>query len=382
MKLRITGFFVSLFVVAAVGAAYFLGKSHGERPAAERYRTEAVTRGRIVQTVSANGTLNPVVLVNVGSQISGRIIRLYADFNDRVKAGQVLAELDSRIIRAQLQQARATLAGAQARLSLAEIEERRARRLAERHFLAQSELDKAVNAVQLARAEVERAKAQIQWDETNLYYTVIRSPVSGVVVSRNVDVGQTVAANFQTPTFFQIAQDIHEMQIDTHLAEADVGSVRVGQIATFSVDAYPERIFTGTVKQIRLNPAIQQNVVTYDVVIGVKNPEELFLPGMTAVVEIGVASREDALLVPQAALRFRPSDPDIPRPSRGGEKERTLYRLEGDRPVPLSIHTGIANSQQAEVVAGPLREGDRVVVEEALEVPTAGTASGFRVRLF
>lgn len=382
MKLRITGFVVLLLVVIVAGGAYFLGKSHGGRPTAERYRTETVTRGRIVQTVSANGTLNPVVLVNVGSQISGRIIRLHADFNDRVEAGQVLAELDSRIIRAQLQQARAALASAQARLTLAEIEERRSRRLAERHYLAQSELDKAVNAVQLARAEVERAKAQIQWDETNLYYTVIRSPVSGVVVSRNVDVGQTVAANFQTPTFFQIAQDIREMQIDTHLAEADVGSVRVGQIATFSVDAYPERTFTGTVKQIRLNPSIQQNVVTYDVVIGVKNPEELFLPGMTAVVEIGVASREDALLVPQAALRFRPSDPDVPRPTRSGEKERTVYRLEGDRPVPMSIRIGIANSQQAEVVGGPLREGDRVVVEEALEVPSAGSPSGFRVRMF
>ncbi|MBM4202321.1 MAG: efflux RND transporter periplasmic adaptor subunit, partial [Gammaproteobacteria bacterium] len=296
-----------VLVAICAGAAYFAGRRQQDGGETRRYRTEPVTRGEVFQTVSANGTLNPVVLVNVGTQISGRIQRLHADFNDQVREGQVLAELDPRLIQAQLRQSRANVASAQADLRLAESNAERTRAMVQRKFLAEAELDTAIKTADVARAALERARAQVAFEETNLLYTVIRSPVSGIVISRNVDVGQTVAATFQTPVLFQIAQDLTRMQIDTSLAEADVGGVRVGQAATFTVDAYPERVFKGVVRQIRMNPSVQQNVVTYDVVVTVDNTERLLLPGMTAVVTIRIAERQQVLRLPLAALRFRPS---------------------------------------------------------------------------
>lgn len=370
-------------VVASSSLAYFAGRRQQGSEDKERYRTETVTRGQITQTVSANGTLNPVVLVNVGTQISGRIQRLRADFNDRVEAGQILAELDPRLIEAQLRQSRAAVVSARADLRLAESEEKRTRTLVERKFLSEADLDKAAKTTEVARAALETAQAKVAFEETNLHYTVIRSPVSGVVISRNVDVGQTVAATFQTPVLFQIAQDLTKMQIDTNLAEADVGGVRVGQTVSFTVDAYPDKTFSGAVRQIRLNPSVQQNVVTYDVVVSVDNPEGLLLPGMTAVVIIRVAERDNILRVPLAALRFRPADPSGSVPPTLQEGERIVYRTDHGKLAPLPIRIGIYGTQDAELVHGSLNEGDSLVVEELDAAKrAAGSLGRSRMRLF
>lgn len=344
------------------------------------FRTEAVTRGELAQTVSANGTLNPVVLVNVGTQISGRILRLHADFNDHVTAGQILAELDPRLIEAQLRQGRAAVASARADLRLAESEEHRARALVARNFLSASDLDKASKTVDVARAALETAQARVAYEETNLHYSIIRSPVSGVVISRNVDVGQTVAATFQTPVLYQIAQDLTQMQIDTNLAEADVGGVRVGQLVNFTVDAYPDKTFSGSVKQIRLNPTVQQNVVTYDVVVEVANPERLLLPGMTAVVSIRIAERNDVLRVPLAALRYRPPDEESLKTEDG---QRVVYRLEQGLPKPIAIRIGIYGAKAAELIEGGLHAGDELVVEKLDESGQSAAGAGRpRMRMF
>ncbi len=274
----------------------------------QRYRTEAVDRGDITQTVSANGTLNPVTLVSVGTQVSGTVKKLQADFNDRVEQGQVLVMLDDALLKAQLTQDSANLAAAQNALKVANSNRQRVRDLNKEGFVSQQELDTAEQASQDAQARVTQLKAAVDKDNANIGYAIIRSPVSGVVVSRSVDEGQTVAASFNTPELFKIAKDLREMQIDAYFAEADIGQIKVGQKVKFRVDAFTGQRFTGTVKQIRLNPKTDSNVVTYDVVIGVANPDEKLLPGMTAYVDIGVQQRTDVLRVSNAALRFKPSD--------------------------------------------------------------------------
>ncbi len=256
--------------------------------------------------MSANGTLNPVVLVNVGTQVSGTVKKLHVDFNDRVKAGQILLELDPALLVAQVGQDEANLNSAKASLELAELNETRAHTLWQQDSIAKQEVDTAVQVRKSAQAQVAQASAQLAKDRTNLGYSVIRSPVAGVVVNRAVDLGQTVAASFQTPTLFQIAQDLRKMQIDSSFAEADIGNIRVGQPVQFTVDAFPERTFSATVRQVRLNPTTQQNVVTYDVVVAVDNPDQILMPGMTAYVNVIVSQRKSALLVPNAALRFKP----------------------------------------------------------------------------
>jgi len=378
-----TGRRLTLFLLAALIAlgAYLLLRDGGGGGGAERYRTEAVSRGDITRTVSANGTLNPVTLVNVGTQVSGTVRRLFADFNDRVKAGQVLAELDPSLFKAQLLQDQGNLEKALAGLRLARANERRTRVLYGKGYVSRADLDQAVEALGAARADVQVARGQVARDRTNLGYTVIRSPVSGVVVARTVNIGQTVAASFQTPTLFQIAEDLKHMQIDTSMAEADVGGVRVGQPVTFTVDAFPNRVFHGSVRQIRLNPTIQQNVVTYDAVIDVANPEQDLLPGMTAYVNVVTAERRNVLRVPDAALRFRPRGEGVPTP-RAKRGYATVYRLEDGRPVPVQIRTGISNGRYTEVLAGKLRAGERVIVEDLEPQAPARRRGRMRFRLF
>lgn len=391
---------VLLLLGAAGAAAWWLMPK--KISAEARYATATLERGSITQNVSANGTLNPVKLVNVGSQVSGIVSKLYVDFNDHVKAGQVLLELDPALTGAQVQQSEANVANASASLELALANETRTRNLYAQEYVSRQELDQAVQTLKSAQAQLAVAQAQAARDRTNLAYTVIRSPVAGVVVSRQVDLGQTVAASFQTPTLFQIAQDLSKMQIDSNYAEADVGNIRVGQPATFRVDAFPNRIFHGAVRQVRLNPTTQQNVVTYDVVIAVDNPDQVLMPGMTAYVNIMVAQRKDALLVPNAALRFRPADAasrsDKPRGDnskpqgdgkRGGERGKdkvdatqmgTVYVLENGQPKPVRIPIGITDNRLTEVPGGDLKEGAAVIVED--RQPPAKNNSGPGMRLF
>jgi HlyD family secretion protein len=357
----------------------------------ERYTTQALERGELTQTVSANGTLNPVVLVSVGTQVSGTVKKLHVDFNDSVKEGQVLMELDPALFQAVANQSEANVSNAQAALELAQLNEARTRDLFKREYISKQGVDQAVQVLKSARAQLALARAQLQKDRTNLAYTVIRSPVSGVVVSREVDVGQTVAASFQTPTLFKIAQDLSKMQIDSNFAEADIGNIRVGQPVRFTVDAYPNQTFKGSVRQVRLNPITQQNVVTYDVVVAVDNPEQTLKPGMTAYVNIVVAQRKDALLVPNAALRFKPVDAVQ---SNGGKRKSkderkksavgTVYVLENGKLKPVTIGTGITDNKMTEVLSGELKAGDQVVVEEAVSAaPPAGQPQGtVRMRMF
>ncbi|MBI1175093.1 MAG: efflux RND transporter periplasmic adaptor subunit [Sideroxydans sp.] len=371
---------IGLLVFAGGGAGTWWLVTPKQMTATERYVTAAVEHSDISQTVSANGTLNPVVLVSVGSQVSGIVKKLYADYNDKVKAGQVLLELDPALTRAQLQQSEATLASAKASLDLAKANEIRNRGLYAKEYVTRQDLDTSVQALKAAEAQVALAAAQVARDRTNFNYTVIRSPVSGVVVSREVDVGQTVAASFQTPTLFKIAQDLSKMQIDSSYAEADVGSIRVGQPATFRVDAFPDRTFQGVVRQVRLNPTTQQNVVTYDVVISVENPEQVLLPGMTAYVSITVAKRKEALLVPNAALRFHPTETVQQAKSRSDDAAQqdggiagTLYVLQDGQPKAVHVGIGISDSRMSEVLGSNLKAGDKVIVSDRQAAGTSGT---------
>ena len=374
-------------IAIAIGAYYFWHVKQ-QPSATERYKTEQVSKGDITQTVSANGTLNPVVLVNVGTQVSGTVKKLYADFNDRVKRGQILVELDDSLFQAQVKQSEANVSSAKASLALASANAVRTHDLFAQEYVSKQELDQSEQALKAAQAQLALSKAQLQKDRTNLGYTIIRSPVSGVVVDRQIDVGQTVAASFQTPTLFKIAQDLRQMQIDSSFAEADVGDIREAQAVRFTVDAFPSRSFQGRVKQIRLNPTTQQNVVTYDVVVSVNNPEEILLPGMTAYVNITTAERHNVLLVPNAALRFKPKENTDRERNRSNvdhqdENHGTVYVLQGQNLKAINVVTGITDNRFTEVISGQLKTGDAVVVED---IQTSGGEEGsstrFRMRLF
>jgi len=371
---------IAALLVAAAGLAAWFAWGRNGGDLSQRYRTTEVERGDIVQSVAANGTLNPVVLVNVGTQVSGTVKKLYADFNDRVTPNQVLAELDPALFRAQLKQSEANLAGARANLKLAVSKEKRARDLIQRKFISAEALDQAVQVLDSAKAQVMLAQAQVEKDRTNLMYSVIRSPISGVVVARNVDVGQTVAASFQTPTLFQIAKDLREMQIDTTVAEADVGAVEVGQTVKFSVDAFSERNFVGTVKQIRLNPTIQQNVVTYNVVVAVDNADGKLMPGMTAHIRVVVEQKKDVLRIPKEALRFKPAEEGAKARDRKPQGP-TVYRLAGNQLAPVAVKTGISDASYVEVADGALQPGDQLVVKE-IAAKNGKNNGRFQVRPF
>jgi HlyD family secretion protein len=310
-----------LLVIAAVGAgagAYYM-RRNGIEPTVN---TAPVTRGDIIDTVGATGTLQAVTTVQVGSQVSGTILELNADFNSIVRKGQVIAKLDPSLLQAQLEQAKANLARSRAdlernRVELADAQTKymRAKELAERQLLPLSDLDAAKVAVDAAQAQlvssqaqVTQAEASLNQNQVNVEHTIISAPIDGIVIQRSVDVGQTVAASLQSPTLFIIAADLTKMQVNASIDEADVGRIRPGQTVTFRVDAYPDQQFEGSVAQIRLQPVVVQNVTTYGTIINVPNPELRLKPGMTANLRVQIATRSDVLRVPNAAIRFRPTN--------------------------------------------------------------------------
>ncbi len=372
-------------LILAAGVAAYSYWPNGKSPPSERYRTQTVDRGDIVQTITANGTLNPVVLVNVGTQVSGTVRKIHADFNDRVKEDQVLAELDPALFQAQVRQSEANVLAAQAALALARIKIDRVATLQQKNLVAKEELDIARQQVDAATAQLKLAEAQLERDRINLRNSVIRSPISGVVVARSVDVGQTVAANFQTPTLFQIAQDLRQMQINTSIAEADVGSLQPNMPASFTVDAYPDQRFQGRIRQIRLNPTIQQNVVTYNVVVDVDNADGRLLPGMTAYVSVNAAERKNVLRVPNAALSFQPrrddEEEDKPRPPAKERKTQVHVLDERGKLKPVPVETGITDNALTEILSGDLKPGERVVTRDARKRDAGGSGSGFRMRM-
>lgn len=361
---------VVLILIATVIGGYLLLKKDKDTV---KYKTEKVTRGDIISSVTATGTVNPVTTILVGTQVSGTIKHIYVDFNSPVKKGQIVAQIDSATFEAQVEQSRASLLAAQSNLQKAEATLIDAKRTLERNrllfskgLIARSDLDSAETNYETAKAQAETAKAQaeqakasLKMAETNLMYTRIVSPVDGIVISRNVDVGQTVAASFQTPTLFTIAQDLTKMEIHCNVSEADIGRVKTGQIAEFTVDAYPDIIFKGKVYQIRNAPITIQNVVTYDVVVKVENPDLKLKPGMTANISIIVETKRDILKIPNAALRFRPPEMEKDkRPLKG----KGVWMIDNGKLTRREITLGISDGSYTEVRSG-LNEGDSLIVE-------------------
>ncbi len=369
-------FIIGVIALLAAGGGYYGYRHRGTN--AQEYKTAKVERGPLRSSVTATGTVNPVMSVMVGTQVSGRVSALHADFNSLVKRGDLLAEIDPTSFEAQLEQARASLAvaaaareKAAASLHDAERSQRRNKELFDARVASRGDLDQAETNLELARAGLNSAKASFQQAEaavevalTNLRYTKILSPVDGTVVSRNVDVGQTVAASFTTPTLFNIAQDLKQMQIDTSVNEADIGRVKTGQIVEFTVDAYSDTVFKGTVHQIRIAPAVVQNVVTYDVVARVDNPELMLKPGMTANVGIIIETRDAALKVPNGALRFKPKAPEKEHTKENSPLHGSgVWIPAGGEPRRIAVQTGISDGSYTEVASSELKEGMEIIVD-------------------
>jgi HlyD family secretion protein len=364
---------IALILAFIFGATYVYKLSNKKKPE-DLYRIERVTLGDIEQNVTANGTISPVTMVNVGTQVSGRVKKIYADFNDQVKQGQMLLELEDDLFKAQIEQSRGNVKNFEASVELAKANEARMRSLFEKEYVSKQDLDQAMQALKSSEALLISAKAKLRLDQTNYGYSIIKSPVSGVVIDRVVDEGQTVAASLQTPTLFKIAQDLSKMEIDTSFAEADIAKIKVGQSVKFTVDAYPNNNFVGVVKQIRLNPVNTANVVTYNIVISVENQEGLLLPGMTAYVTINFAKHEKVLLVPNAALRYKPKNENLNLTAKGNEASRNLdkakkegygsgkiYILRDNKPVMIRLSTSLTNGKLTEVVSSEIKEDDLII---------------------
>jgi HlyD family secretion protein len=396
---------IALLLIGGAGFAYWrMGNSTKESP----YLTVPVSRGNVRQVVSSTGTLQAVVTVVVGSQVSGTIAKLSADFNTKVTKGQVVAELDQSKFAARVEETRANLLAAQATLAKSKVAVEdaartlaRTKELMKRELVPQGDLDAAQTAYDAARAQLNVTQAQVGQSQAavnqasiDLGYTVIRSPVDGIVISRSVDVGQTVAASLQAPTLFSIANDLTKMEVHTNVDEADVGNIREGQDVTFTVDAHPTRRFRGKVHQVRNAPQIIQNVVTYDAVVRIDNKELLLKPGMTANVQFLVSEKEDVLTIPNMALRFKPPDekneaqdllrqeqsraaPRVgarrtSRPGGGGGggsgsegrrvREVKIYLVKGSKAQSVDVQIGITDGSRTEVISGALNENDPVII--------------------
>ncbi len=408
---------IPLILLAIIVSAVMFFQKKSAETNADRYRTVSVDKGAIVQRITANGTLNPVTVVNVGTQVSATVTKIYTDFNQPVKAGQVLLELDPALIKASVAQIEATMRSAEATMRLAESTLKRNQELVAKGFITSATLDQNVKELDVAKAQVAQAKSQLDREKINLDYTIIRSPINGIVIDRKVDVGQTVAASFNTPTLFQIAQSLEAMQIDTSVAEADVGSVKQGMPVKFTVDAYPERDFKGSIRLVRLNPSISQNVVTYNVVVDVTNENSELKPGMTAQVSFVAAQRDEVIRIPNSALRFKPvkddkedkkkdekkrpagidannnkgsvktAEPNAKLPADtaktnaeksdtakieagvGGRRSvGTVYKVnEKNELVPVQVRTGVASNQHTELIAGEVKPGDELVIRDLLD---------------
>ena len=367
----------ALLVVLLAAGLFFYFKNGNNAP---KFKTQTAARGDLRATVTATGTMNAVTTVLVGTQVSGTISKLYVDFNSPVKKGQILAQIDPATFQAQVDQARANMMAARANVQKAEaavVDTKRTmernKTLFARNLIAKSDEDTAETnylsaeaQLSASKAAVAQTKAALDFAETNFRYTKIISPVDGTVISRNVDVGQTVAASFQTPTLFNIAQDLTRMQIDTSVDEADIGKIRVEQTVEFAVDAYPDITFRGKVSEVRNAPITVQNVVTYDVVVRVDNPELKLKPGMTANVSIILDEKKGVLRVPNAALRFRPPESGkaiTPQKGSADQKGSAVWVLENDKPKRIKVTSGIGDGNYTEILSGDLKEGDAVIVE-------------------
>jgi len=379
----------TLVLAAAAGAAWWVTRG----PPTVQYTTAPVARGSVTRMVTATGTVNPELTIIVGSYVSGVIQQLYCDYNTQVKPGQVCAKIDPRPYQTVVDQDKANLAVAKAQLEkdranlvYSKLNYERNRYLAERRAVSQDTADVAKNTFDQAQAQIgldeatiAQRQAELEAAEVNLGYTDIVSPVDGTVVSRNVTMGQTVAASFQTPTLFLIASDLTKMEVDTNVSESDIGGIAEGGKASFTVDAFPGRTFEGVVTQVRQSPQNVQNVVTFDVVVGVDNRELALKPGMTAATRIIVDQRDNVLRVPNQALRYTPgglagaATPQSGTAPNGARKTARLWVLRDGRPVALAILAGLDDDNFTEIAEGDLHLGDQVILaEEAAQSDPSG----------
>ena len=341
-----------------------------------RYEAAPVSRGSVVAHVTASGTLSAVVSVDVGSQVSGKVSALFADFNSPVKKGQLVAEIDPTLYQAALSQSEGDLASAEATVTLKRQNLNRKKTLVPLKAASQLDLDQATAELAQAEATVTIKKAMLESARTNVGYCKITAPVEGIVIARDVDTGQTVIAAMSTPVLFTVAQDISKMYLKADVSEADIGQVREGQPVDFAVDAFPDDLFHGTVTQVRKSPTSTQNVVSYQTIISVNNPEQKLFPGMTADVSILVADRENAIKVPNTALRYTPPDNAlyVDPPIKGLQRNRRLiYTLsaDGTKLKPVIVKTGISDGVYTEIVEG-LGEDAQVVTSTVSEHPNGG----------
>lgn len=418
---------ITIALLLAAGGAGFAYWRMGNGPTETPYLTVPVSKADIRQVVSSTGTLQAVTTVLVGSQVSGTIFKLNADYNTKVTKGQMVAQLDQAKFAARVEETRANVLAAQASAAKskvavedAERSLKRAKELKQRELVSQSELDAAQTAydsarsqLNVAQAQVGQAQASMNQANIDLGYTVIRSPVDGIVISRSIDVGQTVAASLSAPTLFTIANDLTKMEVHTNVDEADIGNISEGQDVSFTVDAYPQRRFRGKVYQVRNAPQVIQSVVTYNSVVRINNKELLLKPGMTANVQFLVSQKEDVLAIPNIALRFRPPEEkneaqDLLRQEQGraaprvgqrrtsrgagtgagagaGEGRRVrqvkIYVMKGDKAEPVEVQVGITDGSKTEVVAGALNENDPVIIgmSSSTSAPTqSGVANPFQ----
>ena len=393
-------------LILAVGAAYYW---LAQRQAPVRYLTAPVTRGAVAVALTATGTVNPVTVVEVGTYVSGPIVRWSCDYNTHVTVGQLCAQIDPRPFQMIADQAAANLAVAKAQLvkdhaglTYAKTTYERDSGLLQRGIVSQATLDnekstydQAVAQITYDESSIQERQAEVNAAQVNLGFTRIISPVNGIVVSRNIEIGQTVAASFQTPILFLIATDLTKMQVDTNVSESDIGGVKVGDRATFSVQTFPNRQFEGAVRQVRQAPTTVQNVVTYDVVVAVDNRDGALKPGMTATTRIVKAERDNVLLLPEQALRFRPEGIQADRPGGGPRRSERSASGAGDgthrgrawvlrdgKPTAVPLVVGLEDGTSAEVTKGELAEGDPVIVAEATTGTKAGAGAGQAPRFF
>lgn len=363
---------IIIIILICLAALFFMGFLFKNKKEAKNYVTEPLTKRTITQIVEASGTINPVQTVSIGSQVSGQISAIYVDYNSKVKKGQLLAEIDTSLFEAQVNQAKATIDNARANLAKIQattandkLTLTRYRNLYKKGFIAKSELDLAESTysadlaqVKSAQAQINQALASYSTAASNLRYTKITSPVDGVVISRAVDVGQTVAASFQTPELFSVAQDLTQMQIEASVSEADIGKVKKEQDVEYTLDGYPDETFKGKVSQVRISPTTVSNVVTYSVIIDVENDEMKLIPGMTANVSIITSKKENILCAKSTALKFTPNT------DGKGEKfdKQGIWLLADGEPKRVEIVTGVNDDTYTEIISNNLKDGDKVIL--------------------
>ena len=353
---------ILLFIVVAGMAVYFISGNSGNQGTG--FATASITRGDLRQVVTATGEIQPLNTINVGSQVSGTIEAIYVDYNSKVKKGDVLLEIEPSVLQASVDEAYASLVSAESQRNYAKSEYERNKALYDDGFISRAELEQSQTTYEQAEQSVNRMQSQYDRAVTNLGYATITSPVDGTVISRQVDVGQTVAASFQTPDLFEIAEDLSKMQIETAVSEADIGMITEGLPVTFTVDAYPTQTFEGTVRQVRLSPTITSNVVVYTVVIDVDNSDLKLKPGMTAFVTILISEKINVWKVQNSALILRSFDGIVENPGNATPSDHLAIQrmVNGEQTVVLvPYEKGLVTATETEIISDGIQDGDRVI---------------------